>query len=108
MGGREAASGEEAIPLCRKLEPDIVTMDIVMPGMGGIEATRRIKEGSPRIKILPITALGTQTRIMDDVIAAGGEETYITKPFDEDQVREILKEIATTHRLAEFDRQGRI
>ena len=91
----EAATGEEAIDLCRKVKPDIITMDIVMSGIGGIEATRMIKEDNPQIKILPITAVGTQSGIMDEVIAAGGERTYITKPFDDEVVKEVLKEIVS-------------
>ncbi len=91
----EAASGEEAIDLCGKIKPDVITMDIVMPGMGGIEATRRIKERYPFIKILPVTAVGTQSRIMDEIITAGGEENYITKPFDDESVKDVLKEIVS-------------
>lgn len=89
----EAASGEEAVALCGKLKPDLVTMDIVMSGMGGIEATVKIKRINPKIKVLPITALGTQSRIMDEVIAAGGETTYITKPFKDEAVKEALSDV---------------
>ncbi len=51
----EAASGEEAITLCRKLEPDVVVMDLRMPGIGGLEATRKIMRNHPDVRVLALT-----------------------------------------------------
>ena len=51
----EASRGDEALELVRTLHPDVVIMDVVMPGMNGIEATRRIKEASPETAVLALT-----------------------------------------------------
>lgn len=51
----EAADGHEAVEQCRRLDPDVVLMDIAMPGLGGLEATLEIKKENPRAKILVLT-----------------------------------------------------
>ncbi|MBI4465004.1 MAG: response regulator transcription factor [Acidobacteria bacterium] len=51
----EAADGKEAIEQCRRLHPDVVLMDIAMPGLGGLEATLEIKKEDPRAKVLVLT-----------------------------------------------------
>src|SRR5437870_5105084 len=52
----EAASGDEAIQLARKLSPNIVLLDISMPGMSGVEVTRRLLQINPSIKIIALTS----------------------------------------------------
>jgi DNA-binding NarL/FixJ family response regulator len=66
----EAADGEEAIKLASVLHPDLVLMDVSMPTIGGIEATRRLKESFPQMKFLILT-LHEEKNLLQDAIRAG-------------------------------------
>ncbi len=84
----QAATGEEAIQSVRTLKPNIVLMDIRMPGMGGIEATRRILISGSESKVIIITALD------DDVhprqLLKAGASAYITKNTGVDEITQAL------------------
>jgi DNA-binding NarL/FixJ family response regulator len=73
----EAASGQEAVELARKLEPHVVLMDIKMPGLNGIEATREILRANPRVGVLMLTMFEDD----DSVFAAmrAGAKGYLLK-----------------------------
>jgi DNA-binding NarL/FixJ family response regulator len=73
----EANDGHEAVVCCRELEPDLVLMDVSMPGMDGIEATRRIKEEFPKTSVLVLTAHADQGFLMEAVKA--GAAGYVLK-----------------------------
>jgi two-component system invasion response regulator UvrY len=88
----EAACGEEAVRLAKELMPCVVLMDIQMPGIGGLEATRKIIRSNPDIKVLALTALeeGPYSAHFLQAGAAG----YITKSCD---ANEMIRAIRTTY-----------
>lgn len=88
----EARDGCEAIDLYKQHRPDVVTMDIVMPRVSGIEALVAIVEHDPQAKVVVISALN-QTRLISDAIRKGAQD-FITKPFTADQLRETMRTIA--------------
>src|ERR1044071_8373822 len=65
----EAETGAQAVERYRQLKPDLVTMDIVMPDMGGIEAVRAICRDSPEAKILMCSAMGQQALVVEAIQA---------------------------------------
>jgi DNA-binding NarL/FixJ family response regulator len=80
----EAASGEEAVDVVRDLTPDVVFMDIRMPGMDGIEATRRIKDAAPETKIILITIDESRAAISEAIQA--GVSGYLLKDASPDEL----------------------
>ncbi|WP_346354933.1 response regulator [Azotosporobacter soli] len=87
----EAGDGMEAVAQYEKLQPELVTMDITMPKMDGIEAVRRIHELNPVARIVMVTALG-QKAIITDALRAGAAD-FIVKPFDPEKVASIVKKV---------------
>lgn len=84
----EAASGEEAIELVSELIPDIVLMDLIMPGLDGIETTRRIKQVSPRTQVVVLTSYHEDAHIFPALKA--GAISYILKDMKMDKLVEAL------------------
>lgn len=85
----EAANGAIAVDMYQKEKPDIVTMDITMPDVDGIEAVRRIKAIDPEAKIVMCSAMGQQSMVMDAIKA--GARDFIVKPFQADRVLEAIQ-----------------
>lgn len=85
----EAVNGEEGYLKYKELKPDIVTMDITMPVMDGIESLSLIKRENENTKVIMITASGQREKMVE-ALKRGAEE-FILKPFDEE---EILKTLA--------------
>ena len=73
----EASSGEEAVTLCQNYAPDVALLDLLMPGIGGIEATRQIKQVSPRTQIIILTSFHEDAQIVPAIQA--GALSYLLK-----------------------------
>jgi two-component system chemotaxis response regulator CheY len=87
----EAESGAQAVEKYRQLKPDMVTMDIVMPDMGGIEAVREICKENPEAKILMCSAMGQQALVVEAIQA--GAKDFVVKPFQPSRVLEAVQRL---------------
>ena len=87
----EADNGIKCVKLYDELKPDVVTMDITMPGMDGIEAVRQIKKKDPNAKIIMVTALGQEMFVKEAVVA--GARNFIVKPFKEDKIVDAINKL---------------
>jgi len=93
----EAANGKEAIEKYKELNPDIVAMDMIMPEMNGIEATKEIMRLDPNAKIIVCSAMGQQMMVIEAMQA--GAKDFIVKPFRQDKVIEVLSKVVNTPTL---------
>ncbi len=90
----EASSGQEAIERYAELKPDLVTMDVVMPGMNGIEAVRAIIAHDPAARVVICSAVG-QKRLIDEALEAGAR-SFVVKPFQPQQLMEAVEQAFDT------------
>ena len=93
----EACNGEQAIELARSKKPDVVLMDISMPGISGLEATRRITASFPAIRVIALTV--HEEIPFPTCLLEAGASGYLTKGSD---VREIINAINTVHRGQQY------
>lgn len=85
----ETADGEEAVRLYQSNKPDLVIMDVTMPGMDGITALKKIIEFDREARVIICSSLGERDIIMEAVEA--GAKHYIIKPYEPDKVLEIIR-----------------
>jgi len=85
----EAANGSEAISEYKRLRPDIVLMDIVMPGIEGVETVRRICEADPAARVIMISSVSYREKV-DEALAAGAK-WFIPKPVTTDQLKRAIE-----------------
>jgi two-component system chemotaxis response regulator CheY len=91
----EAANGVEAVEKYHELQPDLVTMDIVMPLKSGIEALQQITREDPDARVVMCSALGQEALVIEAVQA--GAKDFIVKPFKEERVLDVVRRV--TQRL---------
>jgi len=87
----QAANGAQALELAREQEPALAILDVMMPGLNGLEVARQLRAGNSRIQIILLTA-----RIEEGDVSAGldaGADAYLGKPFDAAELRHKVQEL---------------
>lgn len=87
----EADTGTKAVAKYKELRPDLVTMDIVMPDMGGIDAVREITAFDPHARVVMCSAMGQQALVVDAIQA--GAKDFVVKPFQPSRVLEAVQRV---------------
>lgn len=95
----EASSGDEALALTRSAPPDLIVLDVMMPGLDGLETCRQLKREHPELPILMLTARDSPA---DEIAGLDlGADDYVTKPFDIDvlvaRIRALLRQRGAEH-----------
>jgi two-component system chemotaxis response regulator CheY len=88
---RTARNGLEALALYEETLPDLVTLDVVMPEMDGLEVLGRLRELDPSAKVIMVSAVGLEAKVMEAVRL--GARNYILKPFERDKVLEAARRV---------------
>jgi len=88
----EAKSGEEAVQLARKLNPNVVLMDVKMPGIGGLEATKKLMAIDPHIKIIVVTSCDDD--LYPERLMKAGAMGYITKGADMEEMVSAIRSVS--------------
>jgi len=94
----EGCNGEEAIDLVKQRQPDMITLDITMPVMNGIDALRQIKQQHPHVSVLIVSAMGQESMIRDAIQL--GATDFLIKPFKKVQVANLVAKHTPTARRA--------
>lgn len=87
----EAGNGQEAINLYQQLKPDLVTMDITMPDMDGVEAVENILNIDPNARIIMVSAMNQRIFVMKAIQL--GAKDYVTKPFQQERILQSIKRV---------------
>lgn len=91
----EASNGEEGVIMYKELKPDVVTMDITMPVMNGLEALTCIKRDDHNAKVIMVTAAGQKEKMVQAI--KEGADDFITKPFEVERVLASIKHVLNTN-----------
>jgi two-component system chemotaxis response regulator CheY len=88
----EAVNGVESVEMFKQLKPDVVTMDITMPEMDGLQALKEIRAIDPTANVVMCTAMGQKSMVVDAIQA--GAKDFIVKPFQPGRVIEAISKLA--------------
>ncbi len=87
----EATNGQEGYDMYAQIKPDVVTMDITMPVMSGVESLKKIKTDFPEAKVIMVSAAGQQHNMVEAI--QNGAAEFISKPFEPTQVLKIIDNV---------------
>lgn len=87
----EAENGLISVNMYKELKPDLVTMDITMPEMNGVEALKEIKAFDSNAKVVMVSAMGQEGMVIEAI--QGGAKDFIVKPFTQERIQETLEKI---------------
>ncbi len=87
----EAENGSEAVTKYASTKPDLVLLDVTMPGMDGLEALKQIKKMDSRVKVIMCSAMGQESIVIESI--KNGASDFIVKPFQADKLIETLKKV---------------
>ncbi|MBE0467730.1 MAG: response regulator [Candidatus Desulforudis sp.] len=87
----EAENGTVAVQMFKELKPDLVTMDITMPEMDGIQCVKAILAQQPEANIVMVSAMGQQAMVMDAIQA--GAKDFIVKPFQQERILQAIERV---------------
>ncbi len=88
----EAVNGQEGVQKFQALKPDVVTLDITMPVVDGVEALKMIKALDPDSKVVMVTAAGQKNKMIE-CIKAGANE-FLTKPFEQQEIVDVINKMS--------------
>lgn len=88
----EAVNGQEGVQKFQALKPDVVTLDITMPVVDGVEALKMIKALDPESKVVMVTAAGQKNKMIE-CIKAGANE-FLTKPFEQQEIVDVINKMS--------------
>lgn len=87
----EAPNAETAIEIIKEKQPDLVTLDVILPDNTGLDVLKVLKEEAPNVKVVMVSAVG-QNVIVEEAMSMGAKD-YIVKPFSEDKVLATLEKV---------------